>query len=166
MLYPISYEEYEKSAGYLDAMRDLESRLNYGFYPVVMTNRGSEPQLLHEITQNYLYKNISALANIKKPEVPEDILRALAFQVGSELSYNEIAQLTGVGKNTVSNYIHLLELAFIVYPLTSFNRNLRNEIKSNRKIYFYDNGIRNALIQNFNPSCCAAIQVLHGKISC
>ncbi len=81
----------------------------------------------------------------------ETILRALAFQVGSEVSYNEVAQLTGVDKNTVASYIHLLELSYIIYPLNSFSRNLRNEIKTNRKIYFYDNGIRNALIQNFNP---------------
>ncbi len=151
MLYPISYEEYEKSAGYLDTIRDLENRLVYGFYPDVVNNRGSERALLNEITQNCLFKDILAFANIQKPEVLENILRALAFQVGNEVSYNEIAQLTGVDKNTVSNYIHLLELAFIIYPLTSFSRNLRNEIKTNRKIYFYDNGIRNALIQNFNP---------------
>ena len=150
-LFPISYEEYEKSVGYLDAIRDLENRLIYGFYPDVINNRGEERAALNEIAQSYLFKDILSFANIKKPEVLEKILRALAFQVGNEVSYNEIAQLTGVDKNTVSNYIHLLELSHIVYPLTSFSRNLRNEIKTNRKIYFYDNGVRNALIQNYNP---------------
>lgn len=150
-LFPISYEEYEKSAGYLNALKDLDNRLIYGFYPDVINNRGHEREILNEITQSYLFKDILAYANIKKPEVLEKILQALAFQVGSEVSYNEIAQLTGVDKNTVSNYVYLLELAYIVYPLTSFSRNLRNEIKTNRKIYFYDTGIRNALIQNFNP---------------
>ena len=150
-LFPISYEEYEKSVGYLDATRDLENRLIYGFYPDVINNRGGEREILNEITQSYLFKDILSFANIKKPDILEKILRALAFQLGSEVSYNEIAQLTGVDKNTVSNYIHLLELSYIVYPLTSFSRNLRNEIKTNRKIYFYDNGVRNALIQNFNP---------------
>lgn len=98
-----------------------------------------------------MFKDILAFGNIKKPEILEKILRALAFQVGNEVSYNEIAQLTGVDKNTVANYIHLLQLSYIIFPITSFSRNLRNEIKTNRKIYFYDNGVRNALIQNFNP---------------
>ena len=150
-LYPISYEEYENALGYLDAQRDLENRLLYGFYPDVINHKGDEREILNEITQSYLFKDILAYGNIKKPEVLEKILQALAFQVGSEVSYNEIAQLTGVDKNTVSHYIHLLEMSYIVYPLTSFSRNLRNEIKTNRKIYFYDNGVRNALIQNFNP---------------
>ncbi len=150
-LYPISYEEYEKSQGFISATSDLETRLIYGFYPDVINNRGQEREVLNEITQSYLYKDILSLGNIKKPEAVEKILQALAFQVGSEVSYNEIAQLTGVDKNTVSNYIYLLEQSYIVYPLTSFSRNLRNEIKTNRKIYFYDNGIRNALIHNFNP---------------
>ncbi len=150
-LYPISFEEYEVSTGYIDTQRDLENRLIFGFYPEVIADTGNEIELLNEITQSYLFKDILALGNIKKPEVLEKILRALAFQVGSEVSFNEVAQLVGVDKNTVSNYIHLLELSHIVYSLTSFSRNLRNEIKTNKKIYFYDNGIRNALIQNFNP---------------
>ncbi|TYR33905.1 ATP-binding protein [Sphingobacterium phlebotomi] len=150
-LFPVSYEEYEKSVGYLDATRDIENRLIYGFYPDVINNIGEEREILNEITQSYLFKDILSFSNIKKPEILEKILQALAFQVGSEVSYNEIAQLTGVDKNTVSSYIHLLELSYIIYPLTSFSRNLRNEIKTNRKIYFYDNGIRNALIHNFNP---------------
>lgn len=150
-LYPLSYEELEKSTSFLDARRDLENRLIYGFYPDVINNPGEERNILNEITQSYLFKDILAYGNIKKPEVLEKILRALAFQVGSEVSYNEIAQLTGVDKNTVASYIHLLTLSYIVYPLTSFSRNLRNEIKTNQKIYFYDNGIRNALTQNFNP---------------
>jgi uncharacterized protein len=150
-LYPISYEEYENSVGYPDAIRDLENRLIYGYYPDVINHRGEERQILNEITQSYLFKDILSFANIKKPDALEKILQALAFQIGNEVSYNELAQLTGVDKNTVSTYIHLLELSCIVYPLTSFSRNLRNEIKTNRKIYFFDNGIRNAIIQNFNP---------------
>ena len=150
-LYPISYEEYEKSVGYLNAEKDLEHRLIYGFYPEVINQRGNERDVLDELTQSYLYKDILSFGGIKKPEILEKILQALAFQVGSEVSYNEIAQLTGVDKNTVSNYIQLLEYAQVIFHLTSFSRNLHNEIKTNRKIYFNDNGIRNALIQNFNP---------------
>lgn len=150
-LFPISFEEFQNSTGYLNAEKDFENRLIYGFYPEVINNPGEEKEILNEIAESYLFRDILALGNIKKPEVLEKILRALAFQVGHEVSYNEIAQLTGVDKNTVSTYIHLLELSFIIFPLTSFSRNLRNEIKTNRKIYFYDNGIRNALIQNYNP---------------
>jgi predicted AAA+ superfamily ATPase len=150
-LYPISYEEYEQSIGYVSAMGDLNNRLIYGFYPEVLNNPGAEREVLNEITQSVMYKDILSFGNIKKPEILEKILKALAFQVGSEVSFNEIAQLTGVDKNTVSSYIHLLELSYIIFPLTTFSRNLRNEIKTNRKYYFYDNGVRNALIQNFNP---------------
>jgi len=150
-LYPISYEEYEESTGYISALSDLNNRLIYGFYPEVLNNPGEAREILNEITQSVLYKDILAYGNIKKPEILEKILKALAFQVGNEVSFNEIAQLTGVDKNTVSSYIHLLELSYVIFPLTTFSRNLRNEIKTNRKYYFYDNGIRNALIQNFNP---------------
>lgn len=150
-LFPISYEEYELTKGYLTALGDLSNRLVYGFYPEILNNPGQERELLNEITQSVLYKDLLAYGNIKKPDILEKILKALAFQVGSEVSFNEIAQLTGVDKNTVSNYIHLLELSYVIFPLTTFSRNLRNEIKTNRKYYFYDNGIRNALIQNFNP---------------
>ncbi|RZL66135.1 MAG: ATP-binding protein, partial [Pedobacter sp.] len=141
-LYPISYEELEKSSDYISANRDLEQRLIYGFYPDVINNPGGERDILNEITQSYLFRDILAYGNIKKPEVLEKILRALAFQVGSEVSYNEIAQLTGVDKNTVTSYIYLLTLSYVIYPITSFSRNLRNEIKTNQKIYFYDNGVR------------------------
>ncbi len=150
-LYPVSYEELEQSTSFLDARKDLATRLIFGFYPDVINNPGEERDILKEITQSYLYKDILAYGNIKKPEVLEKVLRALAFQVGNEVSYNEIAQLIGVDKKTVANYIYLLTLSYIIYPLTSFSRNLRNEIKTNQKIYFYDNGVRNALIQNFNP---------------
>jgi predicted AAA+ superfamily ATPase len=150
-MFPISYEEYEQAKGYLTAMGDLNNRLIYGYYPEVINHPGQERDILNEITQSVLFKDLLVLGNIKKPEVLEKILKALAFQIGSEVSFNEIAQLTGVDKNTVSTYIHLLELSHVIFPLTSFSRNLRNEIKMNRKYYFYDNGIRNALIQNFNP---------------
>ena len=149
-LYPISYEEYEASVGYIDASRDLENRLIHGFYPDVINNRGEERIILNELSESYLFKDILAFGKVKKPEVLEKILQALAFQVGNQVSYNEISQLVGVDKKTVSNYIKLLEQSYIIFPLTAFSRNLRNEIKTSRKIYFYDNGIRNAVIQNFN----------------
>ena len=88
--------------------------------------------------------------DIRKPELLEKLLTALALQIGSEVSYNELANLVGVNKQTISNYIHLLEKAFVIFRLTPFSRNLRNELTKKRKIYFYDTGIRNALINNFN----------------
>lgn len=150
-MFPISWQELEGNGGYLSALQQLNNRMVFGSYPDVINNPGDEIELLDELTGSYLYKDILAFGGIRKPEVLEKILRALAFQVGSEVSYNEVAQLVGIDKNTVSNYINLLEQSFVVFSLTSFSRNLRDEIKTNKKIYFFDNGIRNAIIQNFNP---------------
>lgn len=150
-MFPVSWEELERHVGFLTATRQLEQRLIYGSYPDVLNNPGEERTILNTLSGDYLYKDILAFAGIRKPEVLDKIVRALAFQVGNEVSYNEIAQLVGVDKNTVSNYIDLLEKSYVFFSLNSFSRNLRNEIKTNRKIYFVDNGIRNAVIQNFSP---------------
>lgn len=149
-LYPISWNEFEANVGYIKAQQQLELRLLYGMYPDVINNFGNEYEILKNLVSSYLYKDVLGLAGIRKSDVLEKILKALAFQVGSEVSYNEIAQLVGVDKNTVNNYIDLLEKAFVIFRLNSFSKNLRNEIKANRKIYFYDNGVRNMLIGNFN----------------
>lgn len=149
-LYPISWSEFEKSVGYMKAQQQLELRLLYGMYPDVINNFGNEYEVLKNLVSSYLYKDVLSLAGIRKADVLEKILQALAFQVGNEVSYNEIAQLVGVDKNTVNTYIDLLEKAFVVFRLNSYSKNLRNEIKANRKIYFYDNGVRNMLIGNFN----------------
>jgi hypothetical protein len=116
----------------------------------VINNFGNEYEILKNLVSSYLYKDILALAGIRKSNVLEKILQALALQVGSEVSYNEIAQLVGVDKNTVNNYIDLLEKSFVIFRLNSFAKNIRNEIKANKKIYFYDNGVRNMVIGNFN----------------
>jgi predicted AAA+ superfamily ATPase len=97
-----------------------------------------------------LYRDILAFSDIRKPEVLDRLLQALALQVGSEVNYNELSQLIGINKVTVQKYIDILEKGYIVFRLNSFSRNIRNEIKQNRKIYFYDNGIRNMIIGNFN----------------
>ena len=149
-MFPISWKEFENSVGYIKAQQQLEIRLLYGMYPDVINNFGTEYEILKNLVSSYLYKDILALAGIRKSEVLEKILRALAMQVGSEVSYNEIAQLVGVDKNTVNNYIDLLEKSFVIFRLTSFSKNIRNEIKANKKIYFYDNGVLNMLIGNFN----------------
>lgn len=149
-LFPITWNEFEKNVGYMKAQQQLELRLLYGMYPDVISNFGNEYEILKNLVSSYLYKDILALAGIRKSEVLEKILRALALQVGSEVSYNEIAQLVGVDKNTVNNYIDLLEKSYVIFRLTSFSKNIRNEIKANKKIYFYDNGVLNMLIGNFN----------------
>lgn len=150
-LFPFSWQELEDEVGYLKAQQQLETRLVYGFYPEVVTSLGDEQDILTEITNSYLFKDILALTGIRKPEVLEKLLRALALQIGSEVSYNELAQTVGVDKNTINTYIELLIQSYVVFKLPSFSKNLRNEIKNNQKIYFYDVGIRNAVIGNFSP---------------
>ena len=150
-LYPVSWKELEDNIGFLKAEQQLEIRLLYGMYPDVINNTSEAFDVLKELTNSYLYKDILVLSSIRKPEVLEKLLQALALQMGSEVSYNELSQLLNIDKNTVSNYIDILEKAFVIFKLKSFSRNLRNEIKTNQKIYFYDNGIRNMIIGNFNP---------------
>ena len=148
-LFPISWNEFENNVGYLKAQQQLELRMLYGMYPDVINNFGEEYEILKNLVSSYLYKDILALAGIRKSEYLEKVVQALAFQVGNEVSYNEIAQLVGIDKNTVSTYIDLLEKSFVVFRVNSFSKNLRNEIKANKKIYFYDNGVRNMVIGNF-----------------
>jgi len=150
-LYPISWKEWEDEVGYLAAKQQLKTRLIYGFYPEVLNEKGEEQEALNELVSSYLFKDILALSGIRKPHILDKLVRALALQLGAEVSYNELSQLIGVDKNTISNYMDLLEQAFVIFRLGSFSRNLGNEIKTNQKIYFYDNGIRNAIIGNFNP---------------
>jgi len=150
-MFPVSWSEFETNVGYIKAQQQLEMRLLYGMYPDVINNLGNEYEILKNLVSSYLFKDILALTDIRKSHILEKILQALALQVGSEVSYNEIAQLVGVDKNTVSHYIELLEKSFVIFRLNSFSKNIRNEIKANKKIYFYDNGVRNMVIANFNP---------------
>lgn len=150
-LFPISTQEIYKSTGYLDVMRSLESRLIYGSYPEVLNHSGDARELLNTLTESYLYKDILATDNLRRPELLTKLLRAIAFQVGSEVSYSELAQISGSDAKTVERYIDLLEKSFIIFRLNGLSRNLRNELKKAKKIYFYDNGVRNAIIQQFAP---------------
>lgn len=150
-LYPISWTEFEMDVGFIKAEQQLELRIIYGMYPDVINNLGEEKEVLKQLTDSYLYKDILSYGGIRKPEVLEKLLRALAFQIGSEVSYNELSQILGIDKKTVATYIDLLCQAFVIYKLPSFSKNLRNEIKTNQKIYFYDTGVRNMIIGNLNP---------------
>lgn len=149
-LFPISWEEYENKIGFIKSEQQIENRLLYGFYPEVINNQGKERETLKNLVNSYLYRDILAFSDIRKPEILEKLLQALALQMGSEVNYNELSQLIGINKITVQKYIDILEKGYIVFRLNCFSRNIRNEIKQNRKIYFYDNGIRNMIIGNFS----------------
>ena len=150
-MFPISSKEIYQSSGYIDLKGLLETRLIYGSYPDILNHANDARELLRMLTDSYLYKDILATDNLRKPDVLDKLLRALAFQVGSEVSYNELAQTIGTDSKTVERYIELLEKCYIIFRLHGLSRNLRNELKKAKKIYFYDNGVRNAIIQQFAP---------------
>ena len=148
-LFPLSFGEMVAHHGKLKEMRMLPRRIIYGYYPEVVTNDGNEVEILKLLTDAYLYKDILSWESIKHPDKLQTLLRALAYQVGSQVSYNELSQMCSMDSKTVERYINLLEQCYILFRLPSFSRNLRHELKSSRKIYFYDNGIRNALIADY-----------------
>jgi len=148
-LYPISWDELVVTSGLLEAQRQLEQRIIFGMYPEVLNNLGHEREVLTSLAGSYLYKDLLSYKGIRKPSLLDKLLKALALQLGQEVSFNELANLLQVDKNTVSEYIHLLEQAFIIMRLQPLSRNLRNEISSSRKIYFWDTGIRNAILGNY-----------------
>lgn len=146
---PLSFEEMVSDHGLLEEKRMLPHRMIYGYYPDVVVHPGLEESLLAQLSDSYLYRDILTLDRIKKSEKIVKLLQAIAFQIGSEVSYNELGQLCGLDSKTVEKYVILLEQSYILFRLSSFSRNLRNELKYSRKIYFFDNGIRNAVIGNF-----------------
>lgn len=148
-LFPISLEELKDHHSEFIEKRSLSTRLVFGSYPEIINKQGEEIEVLKLLSDSYLYRDLLMLENIKKPEKLIKLLQALAYQIGNEVSYNEIGTLIGLDNKTVESYIHLLEKSFVVFRLNSFARNQRNELKASKKIYFYDNGIRNALISNF-----------------
>ncbi len=151
LLYPLSFAEMVDHHGLVEEMRQLKHRLVFGYYPEIVNTPGEEIRLLKLLTGSYLYKDIFAMNKVKKPLLLDKLVRALALQVGSEVSYNELSQLIGIDKGTVETYIDLLEKTFILFRLDAYSGNLRNEIKKGKKVYFYDNGILNTIIGNFTP---------------
>ena len=150
-LYPISCAEMMDYEGIPQFLQEYQKYLIYGMYPEVLVNQQDTQEVLFNLASSYLYKDVLALVGIKRPQLLEKILKALAWQVGSEVSMNELANLVSADVKTVDNYIYLLEQVFVVYRLGTLSRNERNEISTKKKIFFYDNGIRNALIGNFSP---------------
>lgn len=148
-MYPISFQEMVNHHGLLNEIRLLPHRLIYGFYPDVVNHPGNEKEILKQLSDSYLYKDLLMIDQIKKPSALVKLLQALALQIGSQVSYHELAQICGLDGKTIEKYMMLLEQSYIIFRLTSFSRNQRNELKKSRKIYFFDNGIRNSLIANF-----------------
>lgn len=149
-MFPLTFHEMVDNSSFIEEMRMIPHRMIYGYYPEVVSNPGDENEILKELSNSYLYKDILSLDNISKPDKIVRLLKALALQIGSQVSYNEIGGLIGLDTKTVEKYIDILEKSFIVFRLSSFSRNLRNELKSSRKIYFWDMGIRNAVISNLS----------------
>lgn len=149
LMLPLSFGELVRHHGLVAERGLLHQRLVFGSYPEIVENPGQERDRLTTLATSYLYRDLFRLEQIKKPILLENIVRALAFQIGHEVSFNELGQLVGASPQTVEKYIDLLEKAYIIFRLPALSRNLRNEIKKGRKVYFYDNGIRNAVIGNF-----------------
>jgi predicted AAA+ superfamily ATPase len=150
-MFPFSWNELKKHFGYLKNQNNIPQYLIYGTYPEVITNPNDAEHILNQIAGSYLYKDLLQYQGIRKPEVLDKLLLALALQLGSEVNCNELSRTVGVDRGTVEQYIALLEKAFVVFRVNPLARNVRNEINTTRKIYFYDTGIRNAIIGNFKP---------------
>ena len=148
---PISFGEMVNHTDWLSEKRKLQERMIYGYYPEIVNNPNESRDILQSLVGSAWYKDILTWKNIKYPDRLGILVRALAFQMGQQVSYNELAQTVKVDKETIERYIDLLEKAYIVYRLNSYSGNLRNELKKSRKVYFYDNGLRNAVISDFKP---------------
>lgn len=150
-LYPLSFQEMVNHHGVLEEKRMLPHRLVFGYYPEVVKQAGDEIELLRQLTDSYLYKDVLWLEQIKRTDGLIRLLQALAYQIGSQVSFNELSKTAGLDLKTVEKYIGILEQTYVIFRLSSLSRNLRTELRKSRKIYFCDNGVRNALIAHFNP---------------
>jgi predicted AAA+ superfamily ATPase len=150
-MFPLSFAEMVNHTNLIEEQMSVENRLLYGYYPDVVSNPGSEKEILCEIANDNLYKDIFKWEEIKKPLAFENLVKALAFQIGSRVSVNELSRMCGIDNKTVARYIRLLEQSFVIFRLGSFSSNLRSEIKASEKYFFYGVGIRNAVIGAFEP---------------
>jgi len=150
-LYPLSFKEMVQHTDLLEETRKLEHRMKYGYYPEVVCNPGEEKEILNELVESYLYKDVMEENNIAKPDKLVKLVKALAFQIGSLISANELGNLVGLDTKTVERYIDILQKSYIIYTLPSYAKNQRNELKFSRKVFFWDMGIRNAVIKNMAP---------------
>lgn len=151
-LFPLSLEEIYSDKNYLKLTKELESLMIFGSYPEIVSQKSFEDkkELVKELASSYIYKDILGFQEVKSPDVLVKLLKALALQIGSQVSYTELANIVQIDKKTIERYIELLEKSFVIFRLNPFTKNKRREISKLKKIYFYDTGIRNAVINNFN----------------
>lgn len=152
-LFPLAQMEYSGSENLIETRARLEERMIYGCYPELLSLTGNDEKAayLNEMVGSYLLKDILEFDGIKNSSKVSKLLQLIAFQIGKEVSLEELGKQLGISRNTVERYLDLLSKVFVIYRLPGFSRNLRNEITKTSRWYFYDNGIRNALINNFNP---------------
>jgi predicted AAA+ superfamily ATPase len=152
-LYPVSYSEIRETYGAFEAHRQLDRWLVWGGYPAITVceQAAMRERLLGELVGAYLYRDILELDGVRRSEKIVDLLRLLAFHIGQEVSLAELAANLALNRETIERYLDLLEKVFVIFKVRGFSRNLRKEITKNSRYYFYDNGVRNTLIQNFNP---------------
>ena len=152
-LYPVGYPEIRQTLGSLEARNQLERWLVWGGYPAIVTtdNPTLREKLLAELVGAYLYRDILEMEGVRRSDKIVDLLRLLAFQIGNEVSIAELATSLALSRQTVERYLDLLEKVFVIFKVGGFSRNLRKEVTKNARYYFFDNGVRNSLIQNFNP---------------
>ena len=150
-LFPLNYKEMVTHTNFVEETRLVPHRLVFGYYPEVVTNPGKEEKILNDLVDGFLYKDILNLEGIKKSSTLQRLVQMLAFRIGSEISTTSLANELGINRLTVEKYIDILEKNFIVFSLKAFSKNQDNEIKKSRKVYFWDNGLRNRIVKNFNP---------------
>jgi len=153
ILYPIAFSELAHHHNAFELTDMLPERMIYGNYPDIFSMEGFEAKrnYLRDLTSSYLYKDILEISNIRHSSKLRDLLRLLAFQIGQEVSYNELGAQLSMSKDTVASYVDLLEQSYVIFRLGGFGRNLRKEVSKRDKIYFWDVGVRNTIIGNLNP---------------
>jgi hypothetical protein len=152
-LYPVAFGELRQTYGTFETRSQLERWMIWGCYPAIATTESPalRQRLLGELAGAYLYRDLLEFEGLRRSEKIVDLLRLLAFQIGQEVSLSELASSLAINRATVERYLDLLEKVFVIFKVRGFSRNLRKEITKNSRYYFFDNGVRNTLIQNFNP---------------
>ena len=150
-MFPISFKEMVAQNGLISECGNLLNRMMYGCYPDIVTNPETAKERLMQLVEDNLYKDILSFDGVQKSAKITDLLQALAFQIGSQVSVNELANTVSLDNKTVDKYLSLLEKSYIIFRLPSYSRNLRNELKTSNKYFFYDLGVRNAVIGDFRP---------------
>jgi uncharacterized protein len=151
LILPFSFAEMVNYSNQFEEQKNIELRIIFGYYPEVVLKKDESLDLIKNITNSYLFKDIFSLEGVKKHLLLEKLIKSIALQVGSEVSIKELSRHVGANNQTIEKYLTILEQAYVIYKISSYSHNIRNEIRKSKKYYFYDNGIRNAIIGNFSP---------------